>query len=63
MDGCVASTKAESYDHEFALPHHIHPESGWVSYWIRNSDDIPAVLKLFEIQYERLSKSAMSYPS
>jgi MFS family permease len=46
-----------------ALPHHIYPESGWVSYWIRNSDDIPAVLKLFEIQYERLSKSAMSYPS
>ena len=46
-----------------ALPHHIYPESGWVSYWIRNSDDIPAVLKLFEMQYERLrSKSAMSYP-
>ena len=22
-----------------ALPHHIYPESGWVSYWIRNSDD------------------------
>ena len=43
-----------------ALPHHIYPESGWVSYWIRNSDDIPAVLELFEIQYERLSKSAMS---
>ena len=37
-----------------ALPHHIYPESGWVSYWIRNSNDIPAVLKLFEIQYERL---------
>jgi len=46
-----------------ALPHHIYPESGWVSYWIRNSDDIPAVLELFEIQYERLrSKSAISYP-
>ncbi len=43
-----------------ALPHHIYPESGWVSYWIRNSDDIPAVLELFEIQYERLrSKSAI----
>jgi MFS family permease len=47
-----------------ALPHHIYPESGWVSYWIRNSDDIPAVLGLFEMQYERLrSKSAISYPS
>lgn len=37
-----------------ALPHHIYPESGWVSYWIRNSDDVPAVLGLFEMQYERL---------
>lgn len=45
-----------------ALPHHIYPESGWVSYWIRNSDDIPAVVKLFEMQYERLrSKSATPY--
>jgi len=45
-----------------ALSHHIYPESGWVSYWIRNSDDIPAVLELLEIQYERLrSKSAISY--
>lgn len=45
-----------------ALPHHIYPESGWVSYWIRNSDDIAAVLELFEMQYERLkSESAISY--
>ena len=28
-----------------ALPHHIYPESGWVSYWIRNSGDILAVVK------------------
>jgi MFS family permease len=45
-----------------ALPHHTYPESGWVSYWIRNSDDIPAVVKLFEMQYERLrSKAAVPY--
>jgi MFS family permease len=37
-----------------ALPHHIYPESGWVSYWIRNSGDIPAVINLFKLQYERL---------
>jgi MFS family permease len=37
-----------------ALPHHIYPESGWVSYWIRNSEDIPAVINLFKLQYERL---------
>jgi hypothetical protein len=46
-----------------ALPHHIYPESGWVSYWIRNREDIPVVLELFEMQYERLrSKSAIPYP-
>lgn len=45
-----------------ALPHHIYPESGWVSYWIRNSDDIPAVVDLFKIQYERLRiRSAIPY--
>jgi Family of unknown function (DUF5519)/Major Facilitator Superfamily len=45
-----------------ALPHHIYPESGWVSYWIRNSDDIPAVVNLFKMQYERLKlKSAIPY--
>jgi len=45
-----------------ALPHHIYPESGWVSYWIRNSDDIPAVVYLFKIQYERLKiRSAIPY--
>lgn len=46
-----------------ALPHHIYPESGWVSYWIRNSNDIPAVLKLFEIQYKRLRQVCNFIPS
>jgi hypothetical protein len=34
-----------------ALPHHIYPESGWVRYWIRNSEDIPAVINLFKLQF------------
>ncbi len=41
-----------------ALPHHIYPESGWVSYWIRNSGDIPAVINLFKLQYERLKSGS-----
>jgi MFS family permease len=45
-----------------ALPHHIYPESGWVSYWIRNSGDIPAVINLFKLQYERLkSRSPIQF--
>ncbi|HXP49282.1 MAG TPA: luciferase family protein, partial [Bacteroidia bacterium] len=41
-----------------ALPHHIYPESGWISYWIRNSGDIPAVIDLFKLQYERLKSKS-----
>lgn len=34
--------------------HHVLPQSGWVSYWIRSEDDIPAVIELFNLQYQRL---------
>jgi hypothetical protein len=36
-----------------AEPHHIHPESGWVSYFIRDEDDIARVVALFRLNYER----------
>ncbi len=36
-------------------PHHIYPNSGWVSYWIdKGQEDIPAVVELFKIRYEQL---------
>jgi hypothetical protein len=34
--------------------HHVLPQSGWVSYWIRGEDDIHAVIELFKLQYQRL---------
>lgn len=37
-----------------ASSHHILPESGWVSFWIRGPEDVPAVVALFRLQYERL---------
>ncbi|MFY9870386.1 MAG: MFS transporter [Candidatus Nitrosopolaris sp.] len=46
-----------------ALPHHIYPESGWVSYWIRNPGDIPAVIDLFRLQYERLKSKSPVHPT
>ena len=46
-----------------ALPHHIYPESGWISYWIRNSKDIPAVIDLFRLQYERLKSKSPVHPT
>ena len=33
--------------------HYIHPESGWVSFWIRSEEDIAAVVRLFRMNYER----------
>jgi luciferase-like monooxygenase len=41
----VAEGKAE--------PHHVHPESGWVSFFMRDERDVPAVIALFRLNYER----------
>jgi len=37
-----------------ASPHHILPQSGWVSKWINGEDDVAGVIELFRMQYERL---------
>jgi hypothetical protein len=36
-----------------AKPHHVLPESGWVSYWIEGEDDVARVVELFRLSYER----------
>lgn len=36
-----------------AQPHHIYPDSGWVSYVIRGEEDVPRVLELFRLNYDR----------
>jgi hypothetical protein len=41
----IATGKAE--------PHHILPESGWVSYRIRGEGDVAAVVALFRLNYDR----------
>jgi hypothetical protein len=38
-----------------AQPHHIYPNSGWISFPIKSEEDIPRLLKLFHMQFERLS--------
>jgi Family of unknown function (DUF5519) len=36
-------------------PHHVLPQSGWISYWIdKGEEDIPAVVELFRMRYEQL---------
>ena len=41
-----------------AAPHHILPETGWVSYYIRGAEDVPAVVELFRLNYDRLVDAA-----
>ena len=36
-----------------AQPHHVLPESGWVSYRIRGEADVPGAIALFRLSYER----------
>ncbi|PYJ85034.1 MAG: hypothetical protein DME70_10260 [Verrucomicrobia bacterium] len=32
-----------------ALPHHVFPKSGWISFWIRGEDDVQPALELIRI--------------
>jgi len=36
-----------------AFPNRIYPESGWVSYYLRDASDVPRVVALFRLNYER----------
>ena len=36
-----------------AVPHHVHPESGWVSCYIRDESDVARVVGLFRLNYDR----------
>jgi luciferase-like monooxygenase len=39
-----------------ASPHHILPDSGWVSYYIRGIDDLAGAIALFRLSYDRLAR-------
>jgi hypothetical protein len=46
-----------------AEPHHIYPESGWVSYFIHSETDIPRVVALFRLNYDRPWTTRANSPS
>src|SRR5216684_289365 len=46
-DEVIAAGKAE--------PHHVLPETGWVSCWMKSPEDAENVIDLFRVQYERYS--------
>ena len=37
-----------------ASPHHILPDTGWVSYYIRGAADVSGAIELFRLNYDRL---------
>jgi hypothetical protein len=49
------STRDELVSSGRVSPHHVLPQSGWVSYWInKGEEDVPAVVDLFRMRYEQL---------
>jgi hypothetical protein len=36
-----------------ALPHHIFPRSGWISFWVQDEEDVRPALELIRIASER----------
>jgi hypothetical protein len=48
----------ELVDSGRAKPHHVMPESGWVSFWIEGEGDVPQVIELFRMSYERARAAA-----
>jgi len=45
-----------------AQPHHALPASGWVSHPIRSALDVPAVLALMRLNYDRLRGGSARVP-
>jgi len=44
-----------------AQPHHVLPDSGWVSYRIRSDADVPRAIALFRLSYDRATAAAQDY--
>ena len=54
-------TRDELVNSGRASPHHVMPQSGWVSYWIEKGDeDVAAVIGLFRLRYEQLKPKSLT---
>jgi hypothetical protein len=49
-DQLIAAGRAE--------PHHVLPQTGWISRWMAGPEDAAAVIELFRIQYERYAAAS-----
>jgi luciferase-like monooxygenase len=41
-----------------AQPHHVLPDTGWVSCWMAGPEDAAGVIELFRMQYDRYRSAA-----
>ena len=41
-----------------AQPHHVLPETGWISVWIESPREAEDVIELFRMQYDRYAKTS-----
>ena len=39
-----------------AAPHHLYPSSGWVTYYISGVEEVPLLIELLQMNYNRLAK-------
>ncbi|WP_243522051.1 luciferase family protein [Bacillus pseudomycoides] len=51
------SKRDELVNQGLVSPHHVLPESGWISYHIKSGEDIAFVIELFRMQYDRFVKN------
>jgi hypothetical protein len=42
-----------------AKPHHIFPESGWLSIYLKSEEDVVNAVEILRTKYERMSKGRM----
>ena len=42
-----------------AQPHHLLPETGWISFYLREEDDVEKVIALFRESYEIAKKQKL----
>lgn len=40
--------------------HHLYPNSGWISFYLRDRSDVNRLLELLRLNYERLAKNRVN---
>ena len=50
-----ARLREELVASERASLHHIYPNSGWVSFYVRRANDVSALIELLQLNYDRLT--------